>query len=339
MKLIISPKDTLNFGRGKPSTKGEDSFLAEMFPPYPSVLLGAFRGSYLSLNPDAIAKANKPADPTRNFSIMHYSLLLDNEPHFPAPADYVWQDDIAIAMKLVKNDGLSSLNLPYCLHVNHSGKIREAGGKWISIKALNAYLSNKHETMDSKNLSDFCERETHVGISRNIQTRTAQEHMLYNVTMTRAQNLKFAIELDTKSETINDKGLLRLGSHNKTAKYEAVNFDSKITGQVGKIFKLYLATPAIFKQGWKPDIEERYGIELVAAAVSGYECIGGYDIKANKPKPMRRAVKAGSVYYYKLQDDRHKSLIIENLHGVSISEERANEGFGLSYIGKWEGEY
>ena len=351
MKLIITPNDTLNFGRGKPSAKGEESFLAEMFPPYPSVFLGALRGLYLSMNPEDTKKANQTDDPTLGFTIKHYSLMLKNNLYFPAPTDYVWYDNSLHTLQLKKNEQnkrLSSLTLPYYLWTDHNGKVAPTEGRWVSIDTLRSYISDTPDNIDSVKLSDYYDREAHVGIARSIQTRTVEQSMLYNINMTRVKDLKFAIETDTDGKMLQDNGLLKLGSHNKSARYESNDFNCDIPPQIGSIFKLYLATPAIFRLGWKPDIEESYGLDLIAAAVGGYDNIGGYNMRANKsdptsragPKPMRRAVKAGSVYYYKLRKDtpENRTEIIEKLHGRLISEERKNEGFGLCYIGNVKGE-
>jgi len=343
MKLLITPNDTLNFGRGTPSTKGENSFLAEMFPPYPSVLLGALRGSYLSSNPDDIANANEPSDPTLGFTIKHYSLMLKDEMHFPAPFDYVVFNDELNALHLrenKENERLSSMELPYYLWTDNDGKVTPSDGRWISISNLKSYLTEAPKTLHSVKLADYCIRESHIGIARELQTRTAENSMLYNVNMTRVQDLQFAVDIELNGKSLPETGILRLGSHNKSACFENNEFENDIPSSIDGMFKLYLATPAIFKLGWKPDLEEQYGLELIAAAIGGYESIGGFDMKANRPKPMCRAVKAGSVYYYKTKNStqEHCAKLLENLHGESISEERSNEGFGLCYIGNVKGE-
>jgi CRISPR-associated protein Cmr3 len=295
------------------------------------------------MNAHDIPKANQPDDPTLGFSISHYSLLLNGNPHLPAPADYVLHDNMLHALSLKENNAdeiLSSLELPYYLWTDRDGKVASPDGRWISVDSLRSYLSDAPKTLESVKLSDYYEREAHVGIARSLQTRTVEKSMLYNVNMIRVKDLKFAIEVDTNGKELHESGLLRLGSHNKTARYNCESFDTNIPAQIGTVFKLYLATPAIFKLGWKPDIEDLYGLELLAAAVGGYESIGGYDMKANMPKPMRRAAKAGSVYYYKILNDtsEQRTKIHERLHGKSISEERSNEGFGISFIGNMKGE-
>ena len=48
------------------------------------------------------------------------------------------------------------------------------------------------------------------------------------------------------------------------------------------------------------------------------------------PKPMKRAVPAGSVYYFETKVSFEK--VLELFHGQSLSDDRKQEGFGLSYI-------
>jgi len=60
-------------------------------------------------------------------------------------------------------------------------------------------------------------------------------------------------------------------------------------------------------------------------------------MKAKRPKPMRRAVRAESVYYYELTDNTHENRnAVLKLHGTSISDFSREDGFGISYIGKIE---
>jgi CRISPR-associated protein Cmr3 len=126
-------------------------------------------------------------------------------------------------------------------------------------------------------------------------------------------------------------GITRFGGENKVAiitKYDG-NLTPPPPQLSGDVFKLYLATPAFFREGWRPEIE---GAQLLAAAVYGYDSIGGFDVKERKPKPMRRAVRAGSVYYYRIIDENKRAAILD-MHGKSISHHQPEDGFGICYIG------
>ena len=54
---------------------------------------------------------------------------------------------------------------------------------------------------------------------------------------------------------------------------------------------ILMTTPAWF-DGWRPD-----GLNLVSAAVPGYEAVSGWDLARGGPKPNRFMVPAGTVYF------------------------------------------
>ena len=97
-------------------------------------------------------------------------------------------------------------------------------------------------------------------------------------------------------------------------------------------FKLYLATPAIFDAGWHPKCLHK-NIKLITAAVGNYVTVGGWDVAHNRPKVAYRAVPAGSVYYYRLINGTKAETVLDCLHYKNISDQRSQEGFGLSYVG------
>lgn len=64
------------------------------------------------------------------------------------------------------------------------------------------------------------------------------------------------------------------------------------------LLRLQLVTPGCFG-GWRPPQTDRLqGLTLVAAAVSGYQAISGWNLQARAPRAVRRLVPAGSVYWY-----------------------------------------
>lgn len=108
--------------------------------------------------------------------------------------------------------------------------------------------------------------------------------------------------------------------------------------------RLILLTPACFQDGWKPDwlLQARYGVtpELKAAVVGKPQTVSGWDFEKRGPKPTRRLVPAGSVYYLYLGDDAAaaeewvKAMWLQN---VSDDEADRLAGFGLAAIGIWDG--
>jgi CRISPR-associated protein Cmr3 len=343
MKVKISALDTLTFGVGKPSAWGEDSFGKGMFPPFPSVARGAMRAGWLYENGTADI-ADTEEDETKKCFISEYALLLNGEPYFPTPADYVLcENDKLKKCTLQCNDNLSNLKTTHQLWADDDGKLKPAEKRYITREALECYLADD-EIKDSAALSDYISEENKIGIYRNRGTNTVKQGMLYNSPLKRLENGNNSAALVANFEGLVFRGLIRFGGESKVASF--TEWRGNISpglpdGAVSKDgnFKVYLATPAFFSGGYLPAFlkEENTYAKLLTAAIYGYESIGGFDVKKKCPKQMLRAVKAGSVYYCKLkentEENRQKVL---SLHGKSISEFYAQDGFGICYIGKYE---
>jgi CRISPR type III-B/RAMP module-associated protein Cmr3 len=115
-----------------------------------------------------------------------------------------------------------------------------------------------------------------------------------------------------------------------------------IMGDGGR-FKLYLATPAVFAGGASP---QSFPGSLVSIANGKPFATGGWDLALKAPKPLRRVVPAGSVFFGKLPnptEEKVRSLINDyhmttRLQADDIDGEaglRARMGFGLTLVGAW----
>jgi CRISPR-associated protein Cmr3 len=109
-------------------------------------------------------------------------------------------------------------------------------------------------------------------------------------------------------------------------------------------FKLYFATPAISANGWLPcwlDVQSLRGqwdnvdVQLIAAAVGKPQAIGGRDLARNSHRYIRRAVPAGSVYFFETGASDDEVLAAFDGQCVSDLETDARIGFGLCYVGGW----
>jgi len=108
--------------------------------------------------------------------------------------------------------------------------------------------------------------------------------------------------------------------------------------------RLLLATPAIFEQGYLPrwvcKNTPELTITVVAAAVSRYEGISGWDAEKQIPKASRRLTPAGSVYYLSLAGSETAiNQFINNtwMRTLSDAEQDRLDGFGLALLGTWDG--
>lgn len=343
MNIYLNALDTLFFRDGKPFSMGEETWANGFFPPPPSVMYGALRTAYLSENIAEMPNVNTDIDKTSNLKINYFSLFSNNKQYFPCPLDIVEKKTINIdenkycLLQCKKNENYSNLDLSCILKANED--VIDVSGI-ISILGLNNYLINNTVPTQAGILDDYVIEESKVGIGRNNITNTSDDGMLYRVGMRRLQNMGFSVGFD--GITLSSSGLIKIGGEGKAVSYSSLSNllnPSMPASLSDKYFKLYLATPAFFHEGWKPSLPEKYGAELVAAVVGKPLYIGGFNLKSKDkkggwPKPMRRAVPAGSVYYYKGELEK-----VKDLHGASISDCNIEQGFGITYIGDIKKEF
>lgn len=117
--------------------------------------------------------------------------------------------------------------------------------------------------------------------------------------------------------------------------------------QASKCIRIILATPALFTNGWKPgwlgpnltgSPPGMPGLTLClkAVAIERWQPISGWDLKANKPKAVRRLVPSGSVYWFEVieaQDGWAEELWLKP---ISDNVQERQDGFGLALPGIWK---
>jgi len=118
-----------------------------------------------------------------------------------------------------------------------------------------------------------------------------------------------------------------------------------------KRVRMVLATPASFKHGWKPGwLKENLtgvppgctiNLKLIGACIERWQPISGWSLEKGRrgPKPIRRLVPAGSVYFFEVCGDGDATTLANNwLQPVSDYEEDhqdRRDGFGLAIWGIW----
>lgn len=340
--IELDALDTLFFRDGKPFSMGEDTWAEGLFPPPPSVIYGALRTAYFSENINNLAAAKTENDPTKELRIDNIYLKLGTIPFFPLPLDCVKEtrnnnEDTYHVLTPLKATSLvrSTTEMEYILmppsEMDQERSVENIEHGFLDKSELIDYLSAESIcTVMTKD--DFWVNETKIGIGRNNATGTSSDSgMLYRVNMTRlGTDNSLSIMVEFSGLELSNLKLLKLGGEGKAVACRKAEFRGMRVPiplkKDGTYFKIYLATPAIFKQARFPIID---GITILAAAVGKPIPIGGFDVKERFPKPMQYAVPAGSVYYCK----GNLQHAIETIHGKAISEERANEGFGIAYIG------
>jgi CRISPR-associated protein Cmr3 len=113
-----------------------------------------------------------------------------------------------------------------------------------------------------------------------------------------------------------------------------------------KRIRMVLATPALFADGWKPAWIDSAGrgqwggvtLQLVGACVDRWKPISGWSYEAPRgPKPVRRLVPAGCVYFFETEQNA-AALADQWLQPVSdfgADGQSARDGFGLALWGRW----
>lgn len=112
--------------------------------------------------------------------------------------------------------------------------------------------------------------------------------------------------------------------------------------------RLVLATPAMFDKGWCPDWLDVNNdavigkipntdvtVKLISAVTERWQPVSGWNYSGRKgPKPMRRAVPAGSVYFFEIIDGNLNPSEIW-LKSICCNKQDIHDGFGLVLVGKW----
>lgn len=360
--INISALDTLFFRGGKPFSMGQETTGSGLFPPSPSVIYGALRTAYFAENQEDFKQFQMKgdiADATKNLTIkrMAYNVVAGkgSSTYFPAPLDLVtFKDDNKNEAELLeyklheKNEGeYSNAKTDFLLYKD--GKVEGLTNAFVNHRTLENYLHLKKNTFRFKMLNEFISEEAKVGVGLSKQTRAAEEGQLYFMNMIRPKTkdhhfFNLAIEYDNLA--LPQNGVLRIGAEGKGAIYEAstqiADIETVITDNK---FKIYLSTPALFKNGWLPDWLDKNTfagkfpntnaqVKLMTCAIGKPVSIGGFDVKKQQPKPMLCAVPAGSVYYFEIKTGNIKDIIDALKTSPSISDYRPNEGFGLAFIGK-----
>lgn len=109
--------------------------------------------------------------------------------------------------------------------------------------------------------------------------------------------------------------------------------------------RMILATPAVFKHGWRPDwlMEGRsppgskVKLKLVGASIGRWRAVSGWSLASPiGPKRIRRMVPAGGVYFFQVEDGNAAELAERWLQSVSDDAQDQRDGFGLAVWGTWK---
>lgn len=363
--LELEALDTLFFRDGKPFSMGDETVAGGIFPPYPSVVSGSLRSQWFAENFEQFPKAGAPDDPSLALEIKRFHLQLEGLFAFPIPCDLYTFGEEKKAHRLhfePKDPALiSTYPFSHLLLTRHEDKIKEpAGAAFLTLANFKKYLHEPDtQCFGYKKLADYSTPEPKIGIGRDRNTNTAKEGLLYQVQMRRPEGkkdpegkrrrLRLVVGYDGR-EMAAASGLLRIGAESKAMAFRQIAEPPQVELPEiqGDVFKIYFATPAVFADGWLPGSLFDGKLDILAAAIGRPVSIGGFDLQKNGgkgfPKPMLKAVPAGSVFYVRSTDPDATQKWIKTLHGHSVYDldqaavpmfaDYRRQGFGLTFIGK-----
>jgi CRISPR-associated protein Cmr3 len=110
--------------------------------------------------------------------------------------------------------------------------------------------------------------------------------------------------------------------------------------------RLVLATPAVFQHGWRPDWLKdglvgsppgaKIKLRLVGVSIGRWKAVSGWSLAPPRgPKPIRRLVPAGGVYFFTVVEGEPTELENHWLQSVSDEKQAQRDGFGLAVWGAW----
>ncbi|MEM7375386.1 MAG: type III-B CRISPR module-associated Cmr3 family protein [Bacteroidota bacterium] len=362
-ELQLDALDTLFFRDGKPFSLGEESWADGLFPPSPSVLYGAIRSTYALLQGIPFEQIESE---TAALNICSMYLRFEgqrNGNYLPLPREYGeykqksegqrHSEQVGEYTDLVKlipqkdlitqfQTGTAASSLQtgpgWLLGAPHAGRpIDTPADAWMGEEDFSDYLFGEaQDTLKGKRLQPLVPEEPKIGIARDRYTRSSAEGRLYRVGMRRVSRLHIRVRFQGLDFSSISSGMMKLGGEGKTVHFRNLShfpdlkpwqweFPEKAVSR----FKVYLSTPAMLEHSI-PDLQRHLGIAArFLGACSGKAVhIGGFDMKRRRPKPMRLAAPAGSVYLF----ESDTPVQLAPLQGLSLSDFLPEQGFGISYF-------
>ena len=150
------------------------------------------------------------------------------------------------------------------------------------------------------------------------------------------------------------KDLATFGGERRLSQFLPISetlFATACQAQVQKIndakgFSLTFITPCIFASGYLPNwiVEStmagklpnsNINVRLKAVAIDRWQAVSGWDSLLWQPKAMRKAVSAGSVYWFELLDDIDLPALQRLQQPLADDVCDQNDGFGMALIASY----
>lgn len=367
--IRIRGLDTLLFRDGRPFSDEPGAFIARTLRvPLPGTVAGFLRTRIGNIK-GWKWNGDGPTDALK-IRVEAPILLLNGNPVFHAPADaLIYKKDDqdkerVMCLRPLKEpvgtnipDGMRPMEVTDDVKSELDYKF----WKWEEIQKWLLYSSgNDFEVPKTKIQGLPLEERVHVEIS---DKGTSEEGKLFSAQFLAFEKYKWkglekgdtwSIVAKVETDLADLKGAGPLGGENRPAVIETASENEwpqcspelKQSLSTTKYVRMILATPAIFKHGWKPGWlnDQLTGsapglngcrLKLVAAAVKRREAVSGWDYKWKQPKPVRWLVPAGSVYFFEVIGNA--GIPVEQVWLKPVSDDPLDQqdGYGLALWGIW----
>ena len=222
---------------------------------------------------------------------------------------------------------------------------------WLTPRGLAAWRAGGvPEPEDLIHREELWVDEQRTGVGLESDDRKARDSMIYTFGFVRLQR-GVALGFEARNTSLQPGSRVRFGGEARTARLEeGPEFPAAKPDEIpgpGEPARLAFATPALSQSGARPpgfsgdgDEGELGGrpVRVLGAAVGGFTLVGGWDLAKGVPKPLRRAIPAGSVYRLQPRGDAEDGRGLAALDGTCWSdyhdEHLARQGFGLALVGR-----
>jgi CRISPR-associated protein Cmr3 len=225
---------------------------------------------------------------------------------------------------------------------------------WWTADAMRAYLADHHADLPaiaeakqalSTNVPWSAERR--VGLARTAE-RVAADGYLYTIEHLRPHADIGLAARCMEAPTAAPAATVRFGGEGRRALVHVCEDDQPVLPDHPNDFPggrvlVYLATPAVFVDGWRLDAND-LGVrcELVSAAVDGPHVVATSSVDPRTGALQRSrlmwAAAAGSVYYLRCDSPGEAMALAQRWHGCALPQAEdvlRTAGFGLTLIGRW----
>ena len=354
--LALLPRDTVLIRDGRSFDAAADT-AAQTVRPWPSTVAGAI-GAAFGAEPGTTPDAAPGAVPSEvRGPVLGQRMAGAWEPYFPVPADLVQEAEgghphafrLRPAPAGAQTD-LDEAGLRWLMPPRGAGKVRPLAG-WMPGQKLTEYLAGslppggEGVPVPDLELADPLWPELRVGLARG-PGRQARTGFLYQATHWRLEEdwgfLAGCVLADSWDRTA--AGPVQFGGRARMADVEEagkVSWPGMPDRFPGGLVLVYLATPALWPDGWRIPVPDGEDARLAGAATGEPEPVATMTPGRNwrGTRALRWAVPAGSVYLLQFDDEARARQWAAAHHGTAYGRDTGDRlrtaGFGVVLTGVW----